>query len=186
MEYAGEKKIQYNYKAQIVRLQIKKIRGGQKMTMKKILSIIMVVMVSLTVFSGFKAASNKAAAPYTVKIKMFGDATAEASQAVSDAISKITLAKIGCKVEVQRIGYGSYLTQVNLALASGEKLDAFCTLGNDFNRMAHQGQTVALDDLLNKYGQAIKKGISPEDFGCSKVDGKIYGIRTYKDWLKLL
>src|SRR5699024_11736703 len=60
---------------------------------------------------------------YTVKILAPGDASTEDCEKISEADSKITEEKFNTKIEVTRVGFGSYDQQVNLMLASGEKLD---------------------------------------------------------------
>lgn len=59
---------------------------------------------------------------YTVKILAPGDASTEDCEKISEAASKITEEKFNTKIEVTRVGFGSYDQQVNLMLASGENL----------------------------------------------------------------
>lgn len=127
------------------------------------------------------APSAAAEPPYTVNLMLFGDASTDSCNAVSDAVSKITLEKISAKIHLVRIGFGDYANQLNLALSSGGNLDTFCTLGTDITALADNGQIMPIDDLLAKYGMDIKTGISEEDFRCASVKGKVYGIRTSKE-----
>jgi putative aldouronate transport system substrate-binding protein len=145
--------------------------------MKRILPLMLVCLLLVGMIGIAQADEDS----YTVRLLMFGDATTEACQKVSAALSAITEPAIGVKVELVRVGFGSYADQLNLALSSGEKLDAFCTLGTDITALANNGQILPIGDLLAKYGQDILNGISAEDFRCSSVNGEIYGFRTTKE-----
>jgi putative aldouronate transport system substrate-binding protein len=100
---------------------------------------------------------------------------------VSKKLSEITEKKLNCDVAITRVGFGSYDTQLNLALSSGEQLDLFNLFDMNKSVLANNGQIAALDDLLGQYGQGIKGIVSDEDWGCAKVNGSIYAVPTNKD-----
>jgi putative aldouronate transport system substrate-binding protein len=126
-------------------------------------------------------ASVKTEEPYTVRVMMFDDASEEAMKEVSEAVSKITLEKINVKVEIVRVGFASYGDQLNLALSSNEKLDVFCTLGQNTTTLANNGQIVAMNPYLDTVGKDIKNGVSEENFKCLSVGDQIYGFPTSKE-----
>jgi putative aldouronate transport system substrate-binding protein len=152
------------------------LQGGNNV-MKRMVPFLLVCLLLVTSI-GTAGAQEE---PYTVRLLMFGDATTEACQEVSAALSAITLPAINANVELVRVGFGSYADQLNLMLSSGEKLDAFCTLGTDITALANNGQILPMGDLLAEYGKDIRNGISDEDFRCSSVNGQIYGFRTTKE-----
>lgn len=119
--------------------------------------------------------------PYTIKMMMFGDADTEQCEAVSAAVSEITREKINADVELTRVGFGSYVTQLNLALSAGEELDLFCPFSLSLITLANSGQIQPIGDLLNQYGQETVSAISAEDWKCVTVDGEIYAVPCNKD-----
>lgn len=92
--------------------------------MKKKMSFVMAGMMAVSSMS-LGSVATFAEEPYTVKIVCVGDATTEACEEVSKAVSEITMEKYGVNVELVRLSYGSFQQEVNLMLASGEKLDLF-------------------------------------------------------------
>ncbi|OCT12827.1 ABC transporter substrate-binding protein [Paenibacillus pectinilyticus] len=103
-------------------------------------------------------------------------------QAVQDEISKITKAKINATVKILPISIGAWAQQVNLMTSSGEKLDLFFEFGQGYGPDVAAGKIIALDSLLDKYGQDTKKQFEPEYLNSTKVSGKIYGIPNIKDF----
>ncbi len=118
---------------------------------------------------------------YTVKIVGAGDADAAACEKVSELASKITMEKFGCKVEVVRFGLADYLKQINLMISSGEKLDLFFDGGMGISSSVNSGQIMALDELLNEYGQDILADIPEDEWAAATVNGKKYGVISKKD-----
>lgn len=118
---------------------------------------------------------------YTIKLMMFGDATTEQCDAVAAELSKITEEKLNADVQLIRVGFGSYITQLNLALSSGEELDVFAPFTLNTTTLANNGQILALSDLLQAYAPETYAQITPEDFACTSVSGEIYAVPSNKD-----
>lgn len=119
--------------------------------------------------------------PYTVKILMCGDANTADCEAVAAAASEITLEKWNTTIELVRYGYSAYADQQNLMLASGEKLDLMASMSLTTPNGANNGQILPLDDLLKSDGQDLLAAISDVDWGCTSVNGQIYGVRNNKE-----
>jgi len=119
--------------------------------------------------------------PYVVRIVVADEGTPEACEAVAEAANKITVPKYNTSIEIVRYGFGEWEDQVQLMLASGEKLDLMASLWLSVSTAANNGQIIPLDDLLAEYGKDILNDISAEDWACSTVDGKIYGVRNNKE-----
>jgi putative aldouronate transport system substrate-binding protein len=121
------------------------------------------------------------AAPTELTVASFtlGD-TPKDLQLVQDEINKITLEKINAKINWQVIPVGSWAQKINLMLASGEKLDLFPVQGANFSGSVSKGQIIALDDLLNKYGQGIKTAVGDDYLKGGKVNGKTYAVTSVK------
>jgi putative aldouronate transport system substrate-binding protein len=119
--------------------------------------------------------------PYVVKIIMADEADKEAMEAVAAEASKITKKKFNTTIELVRYGFSSFNQQRNLMLSSGEKIDLMPSLGLTVPNAANSGQVVALNDLLEEYGQDMLKQIPQSDWESTSVDGTIYAVRNNKE-----
>lgn len=119
--------------------------------------------------------------PYTIKVMMFGDAETAQCDAVAEAVSAITREKINADVELVRVGFGSYVTQLNLALSSQEELDLFCPFTLNLSTLANSGQIMPMTDLINEYAMDTYNAISADDWACMTIGGEIYGVPANKD-----
>jgi ABC-type sugar transport system, periplasmic component len=117
----------------------------------------------------------------TLKMYMFGDADTTATEAVSKALSKITNEKLNCDVELTRIGFGSYVTQMNLLLSSGEQVDLFPLFTLNIATLANSGQIHPITDLLPVYANETFTSVSDADWSCGTVGKDIYAFIPNKD-----
>lgn len=118
--------------------------------------------------------------PYTAHMLMFGEAATEDTTAVAAALSELSVAKFNTTLTFTKVGFGSYLQQLNLMLSSGEELDFFTNQGI-ITTPAANGQILPLNDLLAEHGKEMFAAIPPTDWECTTIDGKIYGIPGNKD-----
>ncbi len=98
-------------------------------------------------------------------------------------VSKYTKEKINATVTMKMVDWGDYSQKMQVNVASGEPMDIVFTAagGFDYVQNARKGAFMELDDLLEKYGQGIKKTIDPAFLEGSKVDGHNYGIPANKE-----
>lgn len=148
--------------------------------MKKKMSFVMAGMMAVSSML-LGSVATFAEEPYTVKIVCVGDATTEACEEVSKAVSEITMEKYGVNVELVRLSYGSFQQEVNLMLASGEKLDLFPNFSFTTMSASATGQIIPLDDLLAEYGQDILDVVPEEDWGVETFGGQIYAVPNGKE-----
>ncbi|RTE09400.1 DUF3502 domain-containing protein [Paenibacillus whitsoniae] len=116
-----------------------------------------------------------------IAIPVFG-AVSKDMQAVQDEISKIAKAKINATVKIMPISIGAWEQQMNLMTSGREKLDLYFTFGAGYSTGVAAGKMVPVDNLLDKYGEGIKKQIDSAYLSSAKIDGKTYGIPVYKDY----
>ena len=128
-----------------------------------------------------KSADSSNQDSYTVKILAPGDASTDDCAKISEAASKITEEKFNTKVELTRVGFGSYDQQVNLTLASSEKLDLMYEYCGNVTSAISSGQIVPITDYLDSYGSDMKSQISDSDWKCVTFNGDIYGIPANKE-----
>lgn len=128
-----------------------------------------------------KSADSSNQDSYTVKILAPGDASTDDCTKISEAASKITEEKFNTKVELTRVGFGSYDQQVNLTLASSEKLDLMYEYCGNVTSAISSGQIVPITDYLDSYGSDMKSQISDSDWKCVTFNGDIYGVPANKE-----
>lgn len=116
-----------------------------------------------------------------VAYPIFG-ATPKELNEVQDAINKISQQKINATVKLTPISFGNWEQQVNLMLSSNEKLDLMVVTSNLYSNLVAKGQIVALDQMLEKQGQGIKKSMEPAYLNAAKISGKIYAVPTIRDF----
>lgn len=128
-----------------------------------------------------KSADSSNQDSYTVKILAPGDASTDDCAKISEAASKITEEKFNTKVELTRVGFGSYDQQVNLTLASSEKLDLMYEYCGNVTSAISSGQIVPITDYQDSYGSDMKSQISDSDWKCVTFNGDIYGVPANKE-----
>ncbi|WP_068616101.1 ABC transporter substrate-binding protein [Paenibacillus tuaregi] len=98
-------------------------------------------------------------------------------------VSKYTKEKINATIKMKMIDWGDYAQKMQVNVASGEPMDIIFTSagGFDYVQNARKGAFYKLDDLIEKYGQDLKKTIDPAFLSGSKVDGHNYGIPANKE-----
>ncbi|MDD3279316.1 MAG: ABC transporter substrate-binding protein [Lachnospiraceae bacterium] len=135
--------------------------------------------------SGVTASSTEGSgsgeAPYVCKIVCVGDASSEACQEVAEKASEITMEKFNTKIDLVRLGYGSFVNEVNLMLSSGEKLDLIPSFGISAMTAANTGQILELTDLIKEYGQGIDEVVTDSEWACVTFGDGIYAVPNNKE-----
>ena len=96
-------------------------------------------------------------------------------------LSAITEEKLGVKLEMEILDYGSWNQSMTLMLASGEKIDIFNTLGLGYSNCVNKGYALELDELLANYGQGILETINPAYIEACRIDGQVFGLPQQRD-----
>ncbi len=101
---------------------------------------------------------------------------------VNEALNKLTMEKINCKVKIVNIPGGSYNDKMQVILGGRENCDVvFAGAGfADFWGNVNRGAFLPLDDLIHKYGQATYDAIPEKYWDGVKLNGKIYGVINYQ------
>lgn len=104
---------------------------------------------------------------------------------VQEAISEITREKIGCNVEIIPVQIGNINTQMSLLLAGGDNMvDVYMAGGwTSLSEVAGNGQAIAIDEYIAPYEDKIKEVIGEEIYNCGKVNGKMYGVPKYLNFV---
>lgn len=102
---------------------------------------------------------------------------------VFEEVNKYLKDKINATVNMVMYDWGDYNDKMQVIVNSGEKYDICftCSWANDYRGNAQKGAFLELNDLLDEYGQDIKKTINPNFLEGSKIDGKNYAIPVNKE-----
>ena len=102
---------------------------------------------------------------------------------VQEEMSKITMEKLGVKVELHILDMASYAQQMNLMLASGEQVDLFNCVSVGFMPCVNKEYLLDLeeDDLIGLYGQGIIDKFRASELNGCRVGGTLYGTPVKKD-----
>ena len=142
--------------------------------MKKFLAVVLAMLMVLSVFTACsKTDSNDGEITLTWYVP--GDKYPDTALVV-DELNKITMEKIGCKIDLQFIDNGSFQERMNMNMASDTPYDlTFVGYLNQFEPAASKGGLMQLDELL-KLAPGITETI-PEYIRNSGVYmGKTYAI----------
>ena len=95
---------------------------------------------------------------------------------VMEAASKISMEKIGAKIDVQFIDDAAYTQRMNMNFASGSSAFDVCFTGyvNPYKDAVLRGAYIPLDDYLKD--SKIKEEVPDYVFETVKVNGEIYGV----------
>ncbi|AHV98330.1 ABC transporter substrate-binding protein [Paenibacillus sabinae] len=120
--------------------------------------------------------------PYHL-VMAFPGSTPKDLDAVNEAMSKYLQEKINATIELRPIDWGAWNDKTNLMFASQEPFDVIWTSSwQGLGQQVAKGQIIPVDDLINSYGKDIKQIIDPEVVEGGKINGKIYGVVTNKEF----
>ncbi|PFO06339.1 ABC transporter substrate-binding protein [Bacillus sp. AFS076308] len=121
--------------------------------------------------------------PYQINMAYLTFTEMEDLPLVQDEINKIVKKKINATVKLVPINVANYQQQTNLMLTGNDKLDLVVTGANlGYSTQATKGQLLALDDLVKTHGKGILEVVPKRLLEGNKVNGKMYGIPSMRDW----
>ncbi|MBT2700949.1 ABC transporter substrate-binding protein [Bacillus sp. ISL-40] len=133
--------------------------------------------------SSKKDDTNSKGQPYELNLAYLNFTKIDDLPLVQEEINKIARKKINATVKLVPISGAAWSQQTNLMLTGNEKLDLIVSSSFfGYNTQAAKGQYVPLDDLLKSNGQGILKVVPERLLEGNKVNGKIYGIPSMRDW----
>jgi putative aldouronate transport system substrate-binding protein len=149
--------------------------------MKNRILLIVVVMISLAVavYAGGTNQAQSGGAVPTFEWWLIGDPPpnlAAGQKAINDYIGP----KIGVGVEFKFFGWGDSATRQTTMVNSGEYWDMWSLLGANYYDYSRRGVFADITDSLPKY-PGLTQIIPQALWDGFKVNGRIYGVPTYKD-----
>ncbi len=143
--------------------------------MKKVVALVMAVMLALSCAAcgGEKVSQN---GDVTVTWLIPGDKQADV-EAVNEAASKITMEKLGVKLNLTYIDTAAFTQRMTMNFASGNDTFDLCFTGyiNPYKESAEKGAYLPLTEYIEK-SDIIKEVIPEYALRTSTFDGEIYGI----------
>lgn len=102
--------------------------------------------------------------------------------AVLAEANKTIKSKINATLTQTIIDWGNYDQKIKVIQASGDPFDICFTSSwaNDYYGAVSKGAIIPINELLDKYGKAIKAAIPEKFWNAAKVKGKIYGVLNYQ------
>lgn len=106
----------------------------------------------------------------------------ETLDALSEALSQLSLEKFNTKVKLHVIAKADYANYINLTLAGGEELDWFQSgnSGMTLFGMYDSEQVTVLDEYLSE-DSPIMEYTTKEDLNCCRVDGNLIALPAVKN-----
>lgn len=162
--------------------------------MKKLIALLLIATLALGLLTGCagsngndgdagSAAPQNDESPYEIVMAYFCMTNYADVQAVSDAMSEITLEKINATVKLLPMDVVSYLQQMPLMLSGDEKLDTLLISQNfSMSSQIAQGQLVDITDLVEKLCPDAIEAIGTENLDACKVNGVLYGLPPTKEY----
>lgn len=143
---------------------------------KRIIALIAAICMLATFSSG--CADKKKVDDGAAEISIFAPAGGKIFLEDDPVIAEIEK-KTNTSITANLANPGTLLSDFSILVASGEVPDIVQLTGFDFYQFVDQGIFMDIDELVEKYGQNIKKAVGEEQAHCwdlLKVDGKLYAI----------
>src|SRR5690606_4331511 len=98
-------------------------------------------------------------------------------------MNKILKEKINATLNLHYIDWGAWDEKKNLMFASSEPFDLMFSAGwFGYTNSVGKGDFMAIDELVNEYGQAFLDAIDPEIVDAARVNGKLYAMVANKEF----
>lgn len=147
--------------------------------MKKTLALLLAVIMVASLFAG--CAKGGSDDVVTLKWVTVGSGMPANYDAWANNLNAYLEEKIGVHVDVEVIGWGDWDARRNLIVSTNEPYDIMFTNNGTFNSDVAMGAFADLSDILDKSAPELVKFIPADYWEACKVNGKLYGVPTYKD-----
>ncbi|WP_261800575.1 extracellular solute-binding protein [Paenibacillus sp. PAMC21692] len=127
-------------------------------------------------------ASSTAGASETPKLEkvdltllLAGDQPPQQAEVLAE-INKRSEQELNINLKVQYIPWADYQEKIKVMAAGGASFDIYLDFFGNLSSAAARKQAIPLNELLDNYGQDLKKVIPQAEFNGLSIDGQIYGI----------
>lgn len=104
---------------------------------------------------------------------------------IMEEVNKITVEKIGARVNIHLIDMATYPQKINMMIASGEPFDVCMSsylMDFGFYKNAADGAYLRLNELIDEYAPVSKSRVPEGAWQAATVNGNIYGVINYQVW----
>lgn len=125
---------------------------------------------------------NEEITEITVVLRTLGTVDESASDAVEEAVNKITRREINVAVDLMWVDSAKYETQVPMMITGNEKMDLMMFTPNPsttYNTLMSQNQLMDITSYIDEYGPEIKNTLGDDLLAATSKDGHIYGVGNY-------
>ena len=155
--------------------------------MKKFLAILLTLVMVMGLMAGCGSKSNDAQTNtnskdeiVTLKWISVGNGKPANYDAWKANLDKYLEEKIGVHLDYEIIGWGDWDTRRNMIVSTNEPYDIMFTNNGTFYNDVSTGAFADITEVLEKAPE-LKKFIPDSYWEACKIDGKLYGVPTYKD-----
>ena len=145
--------------------------------MKKILSLVLALCLALCMLS-FVSAEEEVP---TVKIITLGNGQPDNYEAWITKLNEYVVEKIGAKLEVECIGWGDWGSRRSVIINTNEAYDVIFGDSGNLRQDVAVGAYLDITDLLAENAPGLLDLIPGGYWDACRVNGRIYGVPTYKD-----
>lgn len=107
---------------------------------------------------------------------MPGDESARMKDFLNNELKKKLKEELNLGLDISYVGWDQYWNKKDMMLAAGQQIDWYWDGMPNISSVIAKKQAKPIDDLLNKYGQDIKKAIPAINFKTTVYNGKIMAI----------
>ena len=150
------------------------------MKKRQILTLGLSVAMTTGMMAGVVSA-NAAEDPVTLKWIQVGGGMPKTYDEWLDQINPYLEEKIGVNVEMEIVPWGDWDNRRNVITNSGEYFDILFTDQNRYGSEVSTGVLLDITDMLEENAPELYKMIPEDYWNAVEIDGKVYGVPTYKD-----
>ena len=150
------------------------------MKKRQILTLGLSVAMTTGMMAGVVSA-NAAEDPVTLKWIQVGNGMPKTYDEWLDQINPYLEEKIGVNVEMEIVPWGDWDNRRNVITNSGEYFDILFTDQNRYGSEVSTGVLLDITDMLEENAPELYKMIPEDYWNAVEIDGKVYGVPTYKD-----
>jgi len=112
---------------------------------------------------------------YTVTMVLQGSQQPD-EERIEEKINEILVPELNAKLDIVVLPWASASQQLQLMLAGDEKIDCFYTNATSATQYMRSGQIMDMNELVDKYGENLKKIYGEEVLKSNSLDGFLYGV----------
>ena len=151
---------------------------------RKWLSWILVLMLTLMLVPALTYADDAEELPYAKIDWYIGNNPMPGIPEVNEALNKYLMEKINCEVNLIIMDSAEWDSKIGTMIASGQDMGilGFGVQSKcDYAIESARGSFLAIDDLLETYGQGTKALFDDSIWDAMRINGSVYGIPSLKD-----